>query len=110
MARYVRVKLGKRTIIMRNTFRCAFCPDTEIWRKAADADFLKYTKKKLSKNKKEFKNQQIVNLNYLGISDRKLLNKLVRCDVDKLIDSWDKTEEAIKSNEKIYELLNTETR
>ena len=103
MSHYVKTKIERRILILWDPYVSLLHHITDEWEFALDAIFLPSKRKFISNRKKEIKMQQKRCLDYLGISDKKLLNKLVRHEINKILDSMDKTEEAIKSNAKIYE-------
>lgn len=101
MAHFVKFKIGRKDIIMWNATK-GFLPRTEDREKAFDPPFIAEIKKAFSEKKKEIKKSEQRTLDYLGINDKKLLNKCVKYKFDKLIKSKDQTEKAIKSKQKIY--------
>ena len=102
MAHYVKFKFGKKFVVMRNRMNGLTKPSTEDSIRALNSILESDVRRTLKAKKKEIKREEALNLRYLGISDNKLLRKLVRIGVDELLDSLDVTEEAIESNERIY--------
>ncbi|MBQ7764373.1 hypothetical protein IJ384_03275 [bacterium] len=101
MAHYVRVKIGRRTIILWNGLVPLF-EMRDTGEKALDSLFLPRLRKALSAKKKEITRAEKSNLDYLGNYTPKLLRQMVRYKFNKFLDSIDRTEVAKKSNKKIY--------
>lgn len=104
MAHYVEIKIYRRKIIVWNYIKGLFqnSPNKDKWEPYLDNLFVPRFKKYLYKKKRKIKCSQIRNLNYLGISDYKLLKNLVKADFNRFLDDLDKTEEAIKSKKEIF--------
>lgn len=103
MSHFVKIRVGRRYITMWNPISGLLQPRTEELESALDGLYVPNVKRQLSKDKKEFKKKIKLTLDYLGIHDNRFLLKLTSHRFYKFLDELDRTEEALKSNKKIYE-------
>lgn len=98
MAHYVKVPISKRRIITMWNPQKPLFPVSEADQKAADEKFIAEMQKEIARKRKEIKRQEKLYLDYLGISDSKLLRKNTKNAFNKFLATIDKTEQAEKFN------------
>ncbi len=94
--RYIKFRVGRKIITMWDGQK------TIAFKDSHNETFIANMLKAFSQTKKEIKAKQKAILDYLGITDRKLLNKCVKYHFDKFVESKDKTEIAEKSGKDIF--------
>lgn len=103
MSHFVKIRVGRRYITMWNPIVGLMRPRTEELESALDGLFVPGVKKQLLKDRKEFKKKIKLTLDHLEICDNRFLSKLTSHRFYRFLDELDRTEEALKSNKKIYE-------